>query len=176
MWRYEGTALITLYSTEFVKQPHFAVFQWLLDFVCYWINQSINHILLFSSDLWILCAIESINRSINQAINQSSNQSIEQSINYTLLFSSDFWILCAIESINQSIEQAGVDERNILIDLAPKLFGTRIFSNLPVSRMSGLGSSFTRRIEFVSLYLMNSVYIVSNVERRFHGVTCILWP
>ena len=23
--------------------PHFAIFQWLLDFVCYWINQSINH-------------------------------------------------------------------------------------------------------------------------------------
>ena len=53
---------------------HFAIFQWLLDFVCYWINQSIDqsievwhsyHTLLFSSDFWISCAIESINQAIN---------------------------------------------------------------------------------------------------------------
>ena len=38
--------------------PHFAVFQWLLDFVCYWINQSIN---------------PPINESTNESINEKAN-------------------------------------------------------------------------------------------------------
>ena len=66
------------------KSCHTLLFsQWLLEFVCFWINQSINqsitvwrsmtsyHTFLFSSDFWNLCAIESINQSINQSINRS---------------------------------------------------------------------------------------------------------
>ena len=75
-----------------IKTIHSVIFQWLLDFVCYWINQSINrnNTLCYFPVTFGFCVL------LNQSINQSKQ--------YTLSFSSDFWILCAIESINQSIE------------------------------------------------------------------------
>ena len=62
-------------------------------------NANSYHTLLFSSDFWILYAIESINQSITIHTIENANSY------HTLLFSSDFWILYAIESINQSINQ-----------------------------------------------------------------------
>ena len=65
-------------ENEKKKTAHSAIFQWLLDFVCNCINQSINQ----SVDQSINQSInQSISRTINQSVEQSINQSVDQSIN-----------------------------------------------------------------------------------------------
>ena len=75
----------------FQKLPQFAVFQWLLDFVCYWINQSIDQSIMQFSKRYSLILIR-IHATSIQNFWQKMLTSCET--NMFKFFMSTPWCLC----------------------------------------------------------------------------------
>ena len=134
----------------------------------------------FSSDFWILCAIESINQSIEQSIKQSINQSIDQSINRSINQSIK---RSTTESINGSMDQSinqstwkicldNLDQKKIVKKL---FFSPRPSAKFCPASERSWNCACPRSLAPVPGYALRSAAIPSAPWRRSAPATTLCW-